>query len=110
MDKPLVILSGEIKTPPLSERARRWAGYLLRSLQQGLDIGMPDSRAMPGIGPACHELRINDVARRVTWRIIYRIDTDAIVIAEVFAKKTQRTPIEVIRRCQQRFARYDQQR
>lgn len=34
----------------------------------------------------CHELRIVD--QEVTWRIVYRVDPDAIVIAEVFAKKT----------------------
>ena len=32
-DKTLVILSGEIKTPPLSTEARREAGFLLRRLQ-----------------------------------------------------------------------------
>lgn len=34
-DKALVLLSGEIKTPPLSVEARREAGFLLRRLQQG---------------------------------------------------------------------------
>jgi phage-related protein len=43
---------------------------------------------MPGIGPRCHKLRVPDEAN--TWRIVYRIDSSAIVIAEVFAKKTQR--------------------
>ena len=27
-----------------------------------------------------------------TWRVIYRIDDDAVVIAEVFKKKTQARP------------------
>jgi phage-related protein len=44
---------------------------------------------MPVIGPRCHELRIQD--EKQTWRIIYRVDTDAVVIAEVFAKTTQTT-------------------
>jgi phage-related protein len=44
---------------------------------------------MPSIGRRCHELRIDD--DNVAWRIIYRTDADAIVIAEVFAKKTDRT-------------------
>ena len=39
---------------------------------------------MPAIGPQVHELRIND--RDSTWRIVYRIDKDAVVIAEVFAR------------------------
>jgi phage-related protein len=45
---------------------------------------------MPSIGSSCHELRIPDAG--VTWRIIYRVDDDAIVIAEVFPKKQQATP------------------
>jgi hypothetical protein len=35
MGKELFILSGEIKTPPLSRDARREAGFLLRMLQEG---------------------------------------------------------------------------
>ena len=42
-----------------------------------------------------------------TWRLIYRIDPDAIVIAEVFAKKTQETPKEVIQACKRRMKEYD---
>ena len=60
---------------------------------------------MPGIGRRCHELRIND--EKVTWRIVYRIDDDAIVILDVFAKKTKRTPGKVIGACKQRIKRYD---
>ena len=59
------------------------AGYLLRELQRGKVLGMPQSRAMTTVGPRCHELRVVD--QQVTWRIIYRVDPDAIVIAEVFA-------------------------
>ena len=66
---------------------------------------MPQSRAMPSIGARCHELRINDAD--TTWRLIYRIDPDAIVLCEVFEKKTQRTPKSVIDVCQQRLRLYD---
>jgi phage-related protein len=48
---------------------------------------------MPSIGPCCHELRVNDSSG--TWRVLYRIDNDAIVILEVFAKKTGTTPKDV---------------
>ncbi len=58
--KPLVWLRNEIKTPPLSKNARLQAGFLLRRLQQGDRISMPDSRPMPSIGRRCHELRIID--------------------------------------------------
>jgi phage-related protein len=38
---------------------------------------------------------------------VYRIDDDAIVIAEVFSKKTRRTPNDVIDTCQKRLKSYD---
>ena len=56
-------------------------------------------------GHLCHELRINDADK--TWRVIYRIDPDAIVIAEVFAKKTEKTPKDVIQACKKRLMEYD---
>ncbi len=105
-DKPLVWLHGEVKTPPFSLEARIEAGTLLRLLQGGAKIGMPHSRPMPSIGKRCHELRIPDEA--VIWRIIYRTDSDAIVIAEVFAKKTSKTPKKVIDTCKWRFKRYNE--
>lgn len=108
--KPLLLLSGEIKSPPFSDEARRKAGFLLRMLQQGELLTMPDSRPMPSIGPKCHELRVVDSGARVTWRIVYRLDSDAVVIADIFAKKTQKTPDEVLWRCKVRFKRYDQDR
>jgi phage-related protein len=104
-DKPLAWLAGEIKTPPFSKDARVEVGYLLRRLQQGEKLTMPESRPMPGIGKRCHELRIEDEGK--WWRIIYRTDSDAIVIAEVFAKKTNTTPKGVINTCKDRLKRYD---
>jgi len=89
-DKPLVWLHGEVKTPPLSHAARIEAGFLLRRLQSGESLGMPQSRPMPAIGPRCHELRISDA--RAIWRIIYRIDADAVVLVEVFSKKVRLRP------------------
>lgn len=109
-NKPLLLLSGEIKSPPFSEEARRKAGFLLRMLQRGELLSMPDSRPMPSLGSRCHELRVVDSVVRVTWRIIYRLDSDAVVIADVFAKKTQKTPEDVLWRCKARFKRYDQDR
>jgi len=105
-DKPLVWLHGEVKSPPLSAAARLEAGILLRRLQRGEMLSMPQSRPMPIVGPRCHELRVPD--ETATWRIMYRVDTDAIVIAEVFNKKTQATPHHVIEACQRRLRSYDQ--
>lgn len=105
VSKPLIWLHGEVKTPPFSLAARLEAGFLLRELQQGASLGLPHSRPMPSIGNHCHELRIRDENK--TWRIIYRIDSDAIVIADVFMKTTRTTPKAVIEVSQQRFTQYD---
>ena len=105
IEKPLVWLHGKVKSPPFSSEARIEAGFLLRRLQQGALLGMPHARPMPRIDPRCYELRIDDAG--LTWRIIYRVDADAIVIAEVFSKKTQRTPAEVVAICKRRLRSYD---
>ena len=74
-------------------------------MQQGVSIGLPHSRPMPSIGERCHELRIRDAEKN--WRIIYRIDDDAILIVEVFNKSTRTTPKNVIDICRKRLSRYD---
>ena len=104
-DKPLVWMHGEVKTPPFSKLARLQAGFLLRLLQRGAKIAMPHSRPMPSIGRKCHELRVAD--EKVSWRIVYRIDEDAIVILEVFSKKTGKTPKSIIDICKTRLREYD---
>lgn len=104
-DKPLIWLRGEVKTPPFSAAARIEAGWLLRRLQAGERLGMPHSRPMPSIAPRCHELRLVDAG--TTWRLVYRIDADAIVIADVFQKTTAQTPAHVISDCRRRLRLYD---
>jgi len=74
-------------------------------VQQGDTLAMPHSRPLPSIGPRCHELRIND--ERTTWRIVYRIDSDAIIILEVFSKKSRTTPTAIIDICKKRLRKYD---
>jgi phage-related protein len=103
--RPLVWLHGEVKTPPFSVGARIEAGLLLRRLQVGEKVTLPHSRPIPAIGPRCHELRIQD--QGVTWRIVHRLDPDAVVIAEVFHKKTRSTPRHVIEICRRRLWVYD---
>lgn len=103
--RSLVWLHGEVKTPPFSPEGRVETGVLLRRLQRGEGLGMPHSRPMPSIGARCHELRVTD--QGAVWRIIYRVDPDAIIILEVFSKKTRRTPQEVIDTCIQRLRAYD---
>jgi phage-related protein len=60
---------------------------------------------MPSIGRGCHELRATDKGHE--WRIVYRVDEDAIVVGDVFAKMTRTTPRDVISRCQRRLEAYD---
>ena len=82
------------------------AGYLLRLLQEVESLGLPHSRPMPVIGVRCHELRITD--EDSTFRIIYRVDADAVVILDVCKKKTQQTPQSLIETCRRRLREYDQ--
>jgi phage-related protein len=105
MPKELVIIAGEIRTPPMTRAARKEAGFLLRMLQEGQLLGLPISRPMPSIGPRCHELRIQD--ETVRWRIVYRIDPNEIVIVDVFQKDSRTTPNNVIDVCRQRLRRWD---
>ncbi len=103
--KSLVWLHGEVKTPPFSQEIRVETGVLLRQLQQGVSLGLPHSRPMPSIEEGCHELRIRDADKN--WRIIYRIDADAILVVEVFNKSTRATPKNVIEVCRKRLSKYD---
>jgi len=104
-EKPLIWLKGDVKTPPFSKEARIEAGCLLRDLQEGIKLSLPHSRPMPSIGRRCHELRITD--KNEIWRIIYRIDTDAVIIVDVFKKKTRQTPKRVIDESKKRLVQYD---
>ena len=103
--KAVRFLACEIKSPPFSASARKAIGDMLRFVQDGKPLGLPHSRPLPIVGPGCHELRIND--KTVTWRAIYRVDTDAILVCAVFAKKTRSLPPKIITACRRRLAAYD---
>jgi phage-related protein len=103
-EKPLVWLHGEVKTPPLSRAARVEAGFLLRRLQKGEQLSLPGSRPMPAIGERCHELRVID--KDSTWRILYHVADDAVVILEVFSKKSRATPKRVMDSARARLKKY----
>jgi phage-related protein len=103
--KPLVWLHGEIKTPPFTVNARQEAGMLLRLLQAGEQLGMPHGEPLPNVGPRCGALRVRDSEHN--WRIMYRVDSDAVLVLDVYSKKTQKIPDEVIKRCKNRLKRYD---
>ena len=105
--KPLVVLSGEIKTPPLSAAARVEAGYLLRRLQEASAVTSAFPTHAFDRAARVQELRIQDPATSTTWRVVYRADPTEIVIVDVFAKKTQATPKQVIERCKARLRTWD---
>ncbi len=60
---------------------------------------------MPIIGSRVHELRVTDA--HVAWRVIYRLDGDAVVVVDVFKKSTMTTPRRVIEESRRRLRRYD---
>jgi phage-related protein len=103
--KPVVWIHGCISSPPFSSAARRRAGFLLFRLQLGELLSMPESRPMPSVGPRCHELRIRD--DQLALRVLYRLDPDAVLVLDVFAKTTRTTPLHILWACRQRCARYD---
>jgi phage-related protein len=76
-------------------------------LQNGEILAMPVSRPMPSISPQCHELRIDDSEADTQWRIIYRIDSDAIFIADVFQKTTPKTLKRAIENSHKRLRLYE---
>lgn len=106
-DKPLRWMLDALESPPVGTAARIEAAVRLRRLQRGESIAIPYSRPMPSIGRSVHELRGDDRETRRTWRIIYRIDPDAILVVPWFAKKTQQTPARVIDLCKRRLGDYD---
>lgn len=103
--KPLLWLHGEVRTPPFTPEGRQEVGMLLRLLQEGEKLGMPQAELLPDVGARCGALRVRDAEHN--WRVMYRIDADAILVLEVYPKKTQKIPDEIIERCKRRIRQYD---
>jgi len=78
----------------------------LRVLQLGGHHAMPLSRPMPSIGPRVHELRVRDEGKQ--WRLIYRMDAEAILVVDLFRKSTQKTPKLALDRARHRLRAYDE--
>ena len=81
------------------------SGNVAEASSAGREAELAEFPADAVIGAQCHELRIPD--QDVTWRIICRVDSDAVIVAEVFAKKTQAAPQQVIDVCKKRLREYD---
>ena len=67
---------------------------------------MPQSEPLTNVCSRCGALRVRDAEHN--WRIMYRVDPDAVLILEVYAKKTRTIPRSVIARCKQRLKAYDE--
>src|ERR1043165_5664725 len=104
LPRPLVWLQGEATTTRSSHDAIIEACVLLRRFQEGESLGMPISRPLPSVGPNCHELRVVD--RDSTWRIVYHLASDAVVILEVFSKKTRTLPTQLASAARRRLREY----
>lgn len=78
-----------IRAFPKDVRIRLGKG--LFRLQVGEQIGMPNSRPMPGVAAGVSELRIRgaDGIYRVFY---YTASADGILVVHAFMKKTQRAP------------------
>ncbi len=58
--------------------------------------------------PLLRQHNVSAMSRRpARAEIVYRTDDDAVVIVEVFAKKTQATPKATIATCRKRLKEYD---
>ena len=68
-------------------------------------MGMPQAEPLPDVGRRCGALRIRDAEHN--WRIMYRIDSDAVLVLDVYPKKTRKIPDEVIERCKKQLKQYD---
>lgn len=99
------LVAGRGEDPTVLGRRSAGGGCFLLRLQRGEKLGMPHSRPMSTIGSRCHELRIVDAGK--TWRVIYRTDADAVMIADVFQKTTPQTPARVIADSRRRLRLYD---
>jgi phage-related protein len=87
-----------------SLEVRQEIGALLRILQDGGQLGMPQSRPMKQVGPSVFELRVKD--RDGIYRVFYMLfDKDRILIPHVFTKKTQKTPRHEIETAHKRLRR-----
>jgi phage-related protein len=104
LDKPIAWLHGEIKTPPMSKEARFEIGHLLRRVQGGEKLSMPISRPLPSIDPGAHELRVKDIEKKISWRVVYFVGAEDVVVLDVFPKRTKTIPKGILANCKKRLS------
>lgn len=87
-----------------SVEVRQEIGALLRVLQDGGRLGMPQSKPIKVLAPSAFELRVKD--RDGTYRVFYVLfDKSRIFVPHAFTKKTQKTPLYEIETAQRRLRR-----
>jgi phage-related protein len=73
------------------KEARIRLGKGLFRLQMGEQIGMPNSRPMPGVAAGVSELRVKGADG--SYRAFYYVaSSQGVLVFHAFVKKTQRTP------------------
>lgn len=83
---------------------RQEIGALLRILQDGGQLGMPQSRPVKQVASSAFELRVKD--RDGIYRVFYVLfDKHRIMVPHAFTKKTQKTPLQEIETAQKRLRR-----
>ncbi len=83
---------------------RQEFGALLRILQNGGQLSMPQSKPMKQVGTSAFELRVKDSAG--IYRVFYVLfDKDRILVPHAFTKKSQKTPPHEIDTAQKRLRR-----
>jgi phage-related protein len=87
-----------------SVEVRQEIGALLRILQGGGQLGMPQSRPMKQLSSSAFELRVKD--RDGIYRVFYVLfDKNRILVPHAFTKKTQKTPPQEIETGKKRLRR-----
>jgi phage-related protein len=83
----------EVRALPRDVRLR--LGSALLALQRGFNLGPPVSRPMPVVMPGVEELRLRGESGQ--YRVFcYRKSRAGILVARVFHKKSQETPLSEI--------------
>jgi len=78
-------------------RAEKW-GFYFGSFRRGRISRSRIADRCQQLEAAATRLRVND--KNKTWRLFYFLDSDAIVILEVWEKKTRKTSQATIELCQ----------
>jgi phage-related protein len=87
-----------------SVEVRQEVGALLRILQEGGQLGVPQAKPIKQVDTAAFELRVK--GKYGIYRVFYILfDKQRILIPHAFTKKTQRTPQQEIETARKRLQR-----